>query len=144
MSACELVQELQKLVSAEAVEAPNDCDRCGNNLTEQYARLGFTPIDQDASAVDVHVCEDCSNEVQSLLEAWIQYDRRYLEGVAFGTEPRQGTDCSSCRSPISQNPTIVAFERVSPDGFQTVFAGDFLICEACRNQLVQDATQRNS
>lgn len=144
MSAATLVEALEQLVVDVEVEAPADCDRCDSLLGDHYARLGFTPIGQSVDAVDIHVCEDCSEDVQSLLEEWVPYDRRYLQGIAFGTESRQGTDCSSCHSPIERNPTIVAFEEVGPGGFETQFAGDFLTCEHCREDLVQQLTQSNS
>lgn len=138
----EEAEAIKQLTSELEVEPPDDCDRCDAALTEHYARLGFTPIGHEVGLMNFHVCEDCTDDITALFEDWYPYDRQYIGGVAFGNEPWKGTPCSSCHTEISQKPTIVAFERVKPGGYETVFAGDFLSCEHCRKQLVQDLTQR--
>lgn len=140
----ELQEELdaiERLASKLEVEPPDDCERCGNTLAERYGRLDFKPISHELDQRYVHVCTDCIGDATALLDRWLSYDRRYLVAVAFGSESWKNTRCSWCQSGISDKPTIVSFERVTPDGFANPFAGDFLSCEHCREKLVQKVTR---
>lgn len=115
----------------------DECTRCADDVGDHHAVVGLTPLGHDLPEVDYHVCSSCIEKATALFESWYPYDPQYLTSVAFGSESWRDTDCGSCHSPISEKPTIVAFEHVSPDGFESPFAGDFLVCEDCRKQLLE-------
>lgn len=138
----EELEEIERLASHLEVEVPDSCERCNRAIGDVHGRLSFTPHGHEVDPMDVHLCVECIDDVEELLDGWYPYDRQFLSGVIFGNETWRGTDCASCHSEISRKPTIATLERVKPDGFEALFPGDFLICESCREDLAEEAARK--